>query len=294
MSSNSSIYINGVLQDPKQSRYTGQGIMTSYTLNPHSIQPIQSLSNVSLGAINGGTSSWFNELSVETSYSPQVKKYEVYETPEDILALSCTLQRLRKTQPGVKFRILDTTVIASVTPDDKTKAQAMRDYYSKKIMMGKLTDKFVMTKYREDMNQFIHGEVTRIKSTDIGMACFLPTFYDEDVELDTVKCQVTVDQGFVAMDKKYTPKSMQTTVALTPLKKITRRTRNKVIFQYWFKDDSVNGGVMLELPKDNPLLHIWDFMFENESTIKIFGNFARRTLDEFEHYSITKWELSRT
>ena len=286
MSNNSSIYINGVLQDPNNI-YSGQGNMSSITINP-----IQPLSSISLNNLNSNVSTWLNDITA--SHSPQVKKYEVYETPEDILALSCTMQRLRKEQPGVKFRILDTTVINNVTHGDKVKAQAMRDYYSKKIMMGKLTEKFAMTQYRQDMNQFIHGEVTRIKSSDIGMACFLPTFYDEDVELDTVKCQLTLDQGFEAMDKKFTPKSMQTSVVLTPLKKITRKTRNKVMFQYWFTDDKLNAGVMLELPKDNPLLHIWDFMFENESTIKINGTYVRRKLDNFEHFSITKWELDRT
>lgn len=263
--------------------------MTTFSLNQHAIQP---LSISAVNNLNGNVNTWLNDITL--THSPQVKKYEVYETPEDILALSCTLQRVRKEQPGIKFRILDSTIINSVSQGDKVKAQSMRDYYSKKIMMGKLTDKFAMTQYRQDMNQFIHGEVTRIKSTDIGMACFLPTFYDEDIELDTVKCQLTLGQGFVAMDKKFTPKAMQTSVMLAPIKKITRKTRSKVIFQYWFKDDKLNAGVMLELPKDNPLLHIWDYMFENESTIKIKGTYVRRTLDEFEHFSITKWELDRT
>jgi len=269
----------GNITAQNQTTTFGSGITVS-GLSPLTASQLSTLQNVSLG--------W------EYPTSHQVKKLEIYETPNDVLALSCAMQRLRKEQPGVKFRLLDDTVINNVKHEDKNRAQDIRDYYSKKIMMGKLTEQLAMTNYRQDLNKFIHGSVTQVKSTDVGLVCFLPTFYDQDIELDEVKSLVKLNQDFVSMDKRMTPKALNTSVVLTPLKKLTRKTKNKTTYQFWFKDDLLNAGVVLELTKDNPLMHLWEHMFNNDATIKILGTFARRRLDDFEHFSITNWELDRS
>jgi hypothetical protein len=69
-----------------------------------------------------------------------VKKYEVYEISQDLLALSVCWARYRKVrdEPGLHptiTKLLDSELFRLVTEDDIAQANVIRDYYSKKIMV---------------------------------------------------------------------------------------------------------------------------------------------------------------
>lgn len=241
--------------------------------------------------LNQNMSNWANDLSLNlNSHHHSIKKFEMYETPVDVLTLSCTLQRLRE-EREYGHKILDKKVVESVTSEDHAKSATIRDYYSKKIMFGKLNEKLFMSKFREDMNKFVHSDGLHFKESDIGMICYLPTFYDYDIQVDEVKASVVTNQGFRDMDSKGTPNALDSIVTLKPLKKIVRKTRNRELLQYWFTDDKLNAGVLMHLTKDNPLLHIWDNLFLGQESLKVSGYFARTHSDDFEYFKVSSWKL---
>lgn len=270
-------------------RYKGKGLLQitgKQNMSSWYTNNTVTLSNVSAQAYND-----FNlTLGGSLQHHHDVKKYEMYETPVDVLTLSCTLQRLRANQ-DYGHKILDKKVVDSVNSDDRERTRTIRDYYSKKIMFGKLNDKLALTPFRKDMNTFIHGDGLIFKEKDLGMICYLPTFYDYDIQLDEVKSQVTVNQNFKRMDMNGSPTSLGTTANLTPLKRIVRKTSRMEKIQYWMVDDKLNAAVVMTLGKDNSLAHIWDHIFNTEKVLKITGQFNRTFNDEFEHFSVTKWNL---
>lgn len=261
--------------------------------------------NMSYGSILGGSQNTitltgahgsmtagqiFSLDSISPSQHHSIKKFEMYETPVDVLQLSCALQRMRENKE-YGHKILDRRVVESVNNIDQSKAASIRDYYSKKIMFGKLNEKLYMSSFREDMNKFIHSDGLHFKESDIGMICYLPTFYDYDIQVDEVKAEVVINQQFREMDKNGSPRMLGVTANLTPLKKIIRKNRNTERIQYWLKDDKLNSAVLIQLMKDNPLLHIWDHYFTTQPMLKVEGTFGRTHHDDFEYFSTTNWKL---
>jgi len=291
-----SIYINGVLQDTTDTfTISGDPFMSIAPIASMSSQLGQSFQNITSSV--SLSPSWspdttINLSGIGTSHHHAIKKYEMYETPIDVLALSCALQRMRNNKE-YGFQILDKKVVENVTTSDKEKAVSIRDYYSKKVMFGKLSEKLVMTQFRQDMNRFVHTDGLVFKEKDIGMICYLPTFYDYDVSLDEVRLQVTPNQGFTRMDSNGAPRALGTVVNLTPIKTIVRKTRSMSSIQYWMVDDKLNAGVMMSLVKDNPLQHVWDHIFNTEKVLQISGNFSRQTNDDFEYFKVNNWKLQK-
>jgi hypothetical protein len=225
-----------------------------------------------------------------------VKKYEIYESPEDLLALSVALHRHNNTvkDPSAKYhRLLTTGLFDKVQDSDKTTAQEIRDYYSKKIMMWKLKDSNNMSKYREDLNTFVHSDGLKFKEEMIGLAYHLPLFREYDLQLDYIRSCVDVNQQFKKLDSENKPRTMRLTVEMEPIKKLLKKRKRVEVLQYWFKDVDLNAACLITLDIKNPLEHIWDNIFDNEKTLKIEGTFIRRNTDDFEYFRITDWKLTK-
>jgi len=275
-------------------QYKGKGFVQltgKSTMSQISINPLRPFGNISGSA--GLLSSPFANISLngvdyETlKQSPSITKTEVYESPEDILTLSCTLQRLR-TLGEFGNRVLDDVVMRKVSTDDRTKSAMIRDYYSKKIMMGNLTDKMYKSNFRRDLSTFIMADGHRFKTNDIGMACYLPDFYDYDTQIDSIKLQVETTLNVPATS----PTVMKLDeVNLTPLSKISKKTKNRKQLEYWFKDDKVNAAVVLTLDPKNQLIKVWDSIFNDSTTLPMSGYFHRTSLDGFEYFRVTNWDL---
>jgi len=249
-----------------------------------------SQNTITLTGSSSNMASQIFSLDERINQHHSIKKFEMYESPVDVLVLSCALQRMRDNKQ-YGHKILDRQVVDSVQSQDHTKSKEIRDYYSKKIMFGKLNEKLFMSKFREDMNKFIHSDGFHFKETDIGMVCYLPTFFDYDVQLDEVKSEVVINQHFRELDKNGSPRKLGVTANLTPLKKIIRKNRNSERIQYWLKDDKLDSAVLIQLLKDNPLLHIWDHYFTTQPMLVVEGTFNRTHHDDFEYFSTTNWKL---
>jgi hypothetical protein len=110
-------------------------------------------------------------------------------TSEDLIALSVAWYRLRKNSQAAFLGIdnLTSTILAKeVTQDDRVVADQIRKYYSQKLMMIKLT-KNNISKFREDLNVFIHSTSPTTDDKMLPLAYRLPEFYDYDTAFDLFK-----------------------------------------------------------------------------------------------------------
>jgi hypothetical protein len=80
---------------------------------------------------------------------------------------------------------------------------------------------------------------------------------------------------------------------LTPIKRITQKTKRASVVQYWLKDTRNDYAVMIQIEAKNQLEHLWNHVFNNNNLIEIKGNFHLKQRDNFEYLSVTNWELTR-
>jgi hypothetical protein len=306
MSSNSSIYINGVLQQP--STYSSGNItmpngIKSFTnslpiSNNITVQSYGSglnsaqLSPLTISSLGSSANSSINWSNLNVVLNPSVKKYEVVETTEDIVALSVAAHRVYNNSK-IHHKLLERELFEKVTNDDREHAKVIKDYYSKRVMMLKLKSERKLSPFREDMNKLIHTDGTTFKESMIGVAYWLPEFYKYDTQMDDIKSQVTTNQNFDQLNKSGKPNSLNLSVELIPLKCVQRKTKRSKNFEYWFKDTKVDAAVSIQLEDKNQLKHLWDHLFNTEKVLQIKGNVFRRSLDNFEYFSINSWEIDR-
>lgn len=271
-------------------KFKGRGFLQTAGMSNMSTITLSPWDNTYSNVILGSSTAAFDPFSDNSKIAPQIKKFEAYSSPEDILTLSSTLQRLRK-DSVFGLRILDADVVSKVSQDDRNKAFEIRDYYSKKIMMGNLTDKMFKSSFRRDLATFIGADGKTFKNEDIGMACYLPDFYDYDIALDTVKQQVskTLD-----IDKSSPNTMALLDVNLTPLRKISKKTKHSKQLEYWFKDDKLDAAVVLTLEPKNQLLKIWDSIFNDSENLTMSGLFHRTSIDGFDFFRVTNWDLVKS
>lgn len=265
----------GIIAQTMPLTIAGSGYQSSAGL---STAQIQALTSTSISNNHTLSTSGLFAVSESTKRHPDVKKYEIYESPEDLLALSVAWKKQRD---GGYSNLMDPRLFKVLTPEDQMVADSIRDYYSKKIMMWKLKG-IKLTPYREDLNMFVHADGKKFREEMLGLAYYLPEFYEFDVSLDEVRLQVDVP-----------PKSFNgiSTKTLLPLKRITKKNKRITNIQYWFKDVETNSGVTLTIIPKNPLEHIWNHLFETKELLSISGHYYTTNKYEFEHFSIRNWNL---
>lgn len=222
---------------------------------------------------------------------PSVKKYEVYETPTDILALSVAWKRLRDSGRTGIGKLLQDELFHEVTNSDEEKAKEIRDYYSKKIMVHTLKNDVIYSSFKKDLNQFVHSPGTLVKEQMLGLAYYLPIFHEYDTNLDQVRSLVDPHQNFKKLDKQQVVRVMTLEASLIPLQTLIKKTKRNTTIEYWCKDDKLNAGVVIKVQPENPLKHLWDDIFNTSKVLTIKGAYCRRNLDDFEYFSVTNWQL---
>jgi hypothetical protein len=221
--------------------------------------------------------------------NPYLNVTEVYESKEDLLALSCAWYRIRNKLFIDKDKVNTNLLIATITDknlyenvlqEDREHALKIRDYYSKKIMMLKLKEKN-LTKFREDLNNFIHTDGKIFKNEIIGMAYRLPEFYEYDTLLDRIFSR----HNKIVSDDVY-PNPIE-----KELKLIDFSVRNVSKFkrlEYWFTDNFDNV-VNVYLDYNNPLINIWEKIIEKPITLK--GYFFKKSKDDCEFYVVERYTI---
>ena len=274
--SNTNPYTNGVING-------AQGSHNTITLG--NIQPITSMT---LGGL---------QLHDTWSFADNVnvKKYEVFETTEDILALSVTWHRLRPLiSHGISnimnpsdrpTKLTDAVLFKEIIQEDREKADVIRDYYSKKLMMFTLKGQR-FSNYRKDLNTFIHGDCKVVKEEMMPLVYRLPEFYEYDVGLDEM---------FLELDTRFEGSqiSLSTIKTLTPVKKFTVKRKSRRFVEYWLKDEE-NKPYKIEIDSNNELMHLWDYFYDkgkfHDITLDTVIKFSNR--DSISHYKLIKWKLA--
>ena len=241
--------------------------------------------NLTLSSPNTGfTAQTLDDFTV--NFNPYVKKYEMYEIDEDLLALSVTWKRLRDAKKSVASKLLDPSLFKELSADDKTKADQIRDYYSKKIMMWKLKGTGKLTSYREDLNSFIHSDGKKFRDNMFGLVYRLPDFYNYDLEMDDIYMHLEKDHP--DLRKKL---GVETAIKLQPLRKVVRKTKSVHAVEYWFKSRN-DIGVTLKIDPKNPLLHIWDHMFGSQKELVIETKLFPKERDGLHYLQASDWKLN--
>ena len=248
---------------------------------------IQGLTTQQLTALSSNNFGHLNTISISgldyIHHHPDVKKYEIYESPEDLLALSVAWKRQRDTNTSYTgfHNLLDNELFKVLTHEDQTVADSIRDYYSKKVMMWKLKGT-KLTKYREDLNSFVHADGKKFREEMFGIAYYLPEFYSYDTSLDEVRLQIETDI------KSFNETTVKT---LAPVKRIVKKNKSITKIQYWLKDSETGGGVLLSIDTKNPLEHIWNHLFETKELLSIKGQYYTHDKYDFAYFNIRNWNL---
>lgn len=246
--------------------------------------------SISLGAVGSGSGGYsaqtINLGNLEFDFNDNVKKYEVYEISQDLLALSVCWSRYRKEKaqalnilsPTIT-KLLDSELFRLVTEDDIAQANVIRDYYSKKIMVLKLKN-VGFTSFREDLNTFIHGNGKTFKESMLPLAYRLPEFYEYDVEFEKMSFEYNKEV------KRIDDPHVVTVKQLKFVKKLSVNTRHNKRKEYWFSD-SYNNLVNVNIETSNPLLSLLD-MTVDKNDIKIKGTFRKCSRDGLEYLKVDR------
>ena len=224
--------------------------------------------------------------------SEYVKNYEVFETTEDVLALSVTWHRLRSllsheiNPNGRPTKLIDSVLFKEMIQEDREKANVIRDYYSKKLMVITLRE-LRMSKFRKDLSTFIHGDSKVVKEELMPIIYRLPEFYDYDMGFDEM---------FRGLNKQFEHQPKLTiggdSITLTPLRKFIVKLRTNKFTEYWLKD-SDDKAYKIEIPIDNKLNHLWEHFFEQDS-IPLTGYLKHMERDGICYFHLKNWEIDFT
>lgn len=216
---------------------------------------------------------------------PDIKRYQVLEIKKDLLALSCAWQRIRaEHEEGQVYititKLTDPSLFNKLTQEDHVKAAKIRDYYSKKIMLWKLKGES-LSKFREDMNLFIHTDGKIFKEDMMPLAYRLPEFYDYDIDFDMLSNEYNkkVSQGTQNEIGGKLLKLVKTFV-------VSKKHRKQK--EYWFRDDN-NDLVSLSISFDNPLLSLLDIC--TQGTIKVNAIYTKKSRDNNEYLVANKFKF---
>lgn len=249
-----------------------------------SIQPLN-LNNIPTISLTGATGSssagLFANITAQSAadflgnYEPHVKKYQVFEIDNDLLALSVAWFRLRKEHSnGGSYtpvsKLLDSELIKHLSGEDIAQAQVIRDYYSKKIMVMKLKGT-QMSRYKQDLSTFIHSDGKIFKEDMCPLVYRLPEFYEYDTQVDEL----------YSTHNREIKTTAEPTKKLTLVKSLTVGRKYNKRKEYWYSDEH-NNLHRLSFSHDNPLLTLLDLYSTNELTIS--GRWRKTNKDDREYF----------
>jgi hypothetical protein len=164
---------------------------------------------------------------------------------DDPVALAWAGYRLYLQSPGQRWSDFDTL---EVTDEDRTQAQAIRSYYTGRILMDMMKSKNPTSAFRQKLYGLLIGE-TGLKKKDIGLLYRLPYFYVEDTELDQVIAETTPAQtrGSAAVEIAGT---------FTLIKRILVSRKHGDYAHFWLRHHKRSEPFLIVVKTDNPLLSL--------------------------------------
>lgn len=247
-----------------------------------------SQNTISISSLNSASGSIdFDWNHLTNGLNSNVKKYEVYEISQDLLALSVCWSRLRKgrveNQPYVNIaKLLDSELFRQLNEDDIIQANVIRDYYSKKIMVWKLKN-ITLTPFREDLNTFIHSDGKTFKESMLPLVYRLPEFYEYDTEFEQMSFDY--NKEIKRQDTPFVSDCKQLKFVKQLLVNTKRHKRN----EYWFSDTH-NNLVTFSIETHNPLVSLLNITLKNND-INVIGRYKKSVRDGNEYLKVEKFSF---
>jgi hypothetical protein len=171
---------------------------------------------------------------------------------------------------------------AQVNDLDRQKAENIRKYYKDKLLMLTLQGR-ELTKYRKDLQKFLHGNPLQVPDSLAGIVYRLPYFYDYDKEIDGIFQSSYFKNNNLPNMREPVQRDLKF------LKRIENQRRRMNNIEYWFEDDKLNK-VMFSITGDNPLLTLLDRHIGNTG-LSITGKYFLRKKDLNEYFVMEKWSF---
>jgi hypothetical protein len=178
-------------------------------------------------------------------------------------------------------KLTDEILFKEMIPEDRDKANVIRDYYSKKLMMINLRGQRI-SNYRKDLSAFIHGDSKIVKEEMMPLIYRLPEFYEYDTG---------TDEMFRNLDTRFEDSKIAFTSIKTfsPVDKFIVKRKSGKYNEYWLRDER-NRPCRIEIEHSNQLIHLWEYFFEKNSlSLDCISKFEER--DSIAFYKIIKWTI---
>lgn len=206
---------------------------------------------------------------------------------EDLLAISACLYRQFK-NTGSRFTEFNEALdLITVTDSDRAEAELIADHFDKQIVMTLLNGR-ELSKFQDSLNKFLTSDRRSYTSETKGMIYRLPEFYEYDNDLTNL-----VNEHYSKFRMEIAGKTLGNEMVLKPIMSLTKNLRSGNKKHYWLKEVDNNIPVMLQFKTDNPLLYMWEHMFNTRSTITI-GNAAfvgKNHPRGLQYATSDKWEM---
>lgn len=268
-----------------------------YSIKGNGAQNMGNIPTISLGQIStnnlGQVTGNIGDLLKQISQNEHIKKYEVFESEEDFLALSVAWHRLRKERETGMLRLnlisslTDSELYKNVKQEDRERANVIRDFFQKKFLMLALKN-IPLTQFRKDLQDYVNGNSKIVQENKLPLIYRLPEFYDYDVEFDSVKRDFNfqIDEfkniGRIRASGKVIKK-------LYPIKMLTKNTKRMKYHEYWMYTDTRDLVVMV-LELKNSLQHLWDREFA-KPFINVESFFIPKSRDDVQYYQLGNWQV---
>lgn len=259
---------------------TGYGALPSITLNGSS-----GSNTINLGS--GAASIGLTAQSVASIdpiifkwHETNVKRYEIIESKQDILALSVAWARHRK-EPSPKLgfdNMLEDRLFDYVNDEDVAHANKIRDYYAKKYTVLALKN-IELSSFRNDLKDIILTDGKKFKETLIPIAYRMPEFYEYDLEFEELLFQYNREV------KSFDETTLSQVKKLSLVKTFMVNNKKQKRKEYWFKDEHDNL-VSYFVDVSNPLRGLLDAYVEND--IRVAATFQKRSRDGYEFIKMTQ------
>lgn len=225
----------------------------------------------------------FDDL--ENGQYPRDKKIHFKADP---LALVITQRKLGKPMWEIAdwLRSDNAREILALT-EDVERANDIKRYYRNKLMMRalKYSDQ-KPTKFRTDLRDYVESEDPyTIYANDIPMIVKLPEFYLEDLMMDELKKEYSMNEASY--------KNHSATTRLRPLRKHQRKTSRTDSVNFWFTD--IAGCIYkFSIDPKNQLLHLFERVIYDKEYVDITATFNKTKVrgQDYVYYTPNSWSIT--
>lgn len=271
---------NSVLMSTGSNTAFGYTAMPSISLNSGSSNTIN-LGNITSTGFSAQSIAALNPLTF-TFTDPNVTRYEILESKQDLLVLSAAWSRLRNTdsaKPTISVsNMLDDNLFSYVNQNDIDHANVIRDYYAKKFTVLALKN-IELSPFRKDLKELVTTDGKRFKESMIPLAYRMPEFYEYDLEFETLLFENNREL------KNYDGSVIrQQNLNLKLEKTFTVNGKKSKRKEYWFSDNDKNL-VTYFVEQSNPLKGLFE-KYVADGDISVSAVCRKRERDGYEYIKI--------